>query len=96
MEYCDWVIFNDLFWTPAGHSQCEGRAYGRLANPHPIDSYYVLTEGTIEEWIMELLARKMAMFEEVVDGVENARDADVSVAMELIERLRQEFWKKEK
>lgn len=96
MEYCDWVIFNDLFWTPAGHSQCEGRAYGRLANPHPIDSYYILTEETIEEWIMELLARKLAMFEQVVDGVENARDADVSVAMELIERLRQEFWKKEK
>jgi SWI/SNF-related matrix-associated actin-dependent regulator of chromatin subfamily A-like protein 1 len=87
------TIFNDVFWTPAGHEQAEGRAYGRLDNPHTINSYYMITEmggDSIEEWIMELLAEKMHMINEVVEGVEASRD--VSVVMELIQKMKDSMW----
>lgn len=87
------VIFNDLFWTPAAHDQAEGRAYGRMSDSHSINSYYMITDmdgGSIEEWIMELLAGKMAMINEVVEGVEAGRD--VSIAMALIEKMRGSMW----
>lgn len=87
------VIFNDLFWTPAAHDQAEGRAYGRMSDSHSINSYYMITDmdgDSIEEWIMELLAEKLAMINEVVEGVESSRD--VSVVNALIEKMRSSMW----
>ena len=87
------VIFNDLFWTPASHEQGEGRAYGRLSDLHSISSYYCITDmdgDSIEEWIMELLAKKMAMINEVIEGVEGSRDS--SIAMELINKMKEKMW----
>jgi SNF2 family DNA or RNA helicase len=89
------VIFNDLFWTPAGHDQGEGRAYGRESDSHGINAYYNIstipgpeesTDESIEEWIWQLLAEKMAVINEVVEGVESSRD--VSIVNELIEKMR--------
>lgn len=94
LEFCDWVIFNDQLWTPEAHNQCEGRAYGRLANPHAIDSYYVVAEVDIERWIMELLGTKLAIIQTAVEGVESARDTDISIGMELIKRMKNEMWRK--
>jgi SNF2 family DNA or RNA helicase len=62
------VIFNDLMWTPSAHEQAEGRAYGRLSDLHSIDSYYIVAENTIENWIMKLLNEKLSMINQVVDG----------------------------
>lgn len=87
------VIFNDLFWTPASHEQGEGRAYGRLSDLHSISSYYMITDmdgDSIEEWIMDLLAEKLAMINEVVEGVEGSRDS--SIAMELINKMKEKMW----
>lgn len=80
------VIFNDLMWTPASHHQAEGRAYGRISEPHSINSYYMICQNTIMEDIIELLAAKLAMFNEIIEGTEASRDA--SVVMELISKLR--------
>lgn len=87
------VVFNDLFWTPAGHEQGEGRAYMRIGDPHGIDSYYTITDmngDSIEEWIWELLQRKMNVIEQTVEGVESSRDT--SIAMELINKMRNSMW----
>lgn len=89
------VIFNDLFWTPAAHEQGEGRAYGRLDNPHTIGSYYMITDmdgDSIEEWIMDMLEMKKNIIEEVVEGVEKSRD--VSIAMALIAKMKEKMWRK--
>ena len=80
------VVFNDLMWTPASHHQAEGRAYGRINDPHSISSYYLVCKGTIEEDIMELLEAKLNMFNEIVEGAEASRDT--SIAMELLSRLK--------
>lgn len=87
------VIFNDLFWTPAGHDQGEGRAFMRINDPHGIDSYYRITdmdgEG-IEEWIWEMLKSKMRVINQTVEGVEGSRNT--SIAMELISKMKDMMW----
>ena len=92
MTQAGFVINHDLAWTAAAHEQAEGRAYGRLNDAHGIDSYYILCEGTIEEKILELINRKRAISEQIVDGTSESRDA--SVAMDLINFLKKEGWKK--
>ena len=98
-----YVIFNDMGWTPKEHAQAEGRAYGRLTDSHPIDSYWMIAEKpengdplaskeTIMHWIRSLLAAKMDTFKSVVEGVEESRD-DGSVAADLIKKIKEEMKK---
>lgn len=88
------VIFNDLFWTPAGHQQAEGRCYMRTGDMHNIDSYYMIAEATIDDWIMQLLAAKLNIIEQVVEGVNTIRNADESIFKELLDKMRNGQWKK--
>ena len=81
------VIFNDLYWTPAAHAQAEERAYGRLSDLHGADSYYVVAQNTIEDWIQELLQGKMNLINMTVEGIDAERD--VSVGMAIIQRLKE-------
>lgn len=88
------VVFNDLFWTPAAHEQGEGRAYMRINDPHGITAYYRIVDDEggceIEQWIWELLKMKATMIESTVEGVEAARDT--SVAMALIQKMKDSMW----
>lgn len=94
------VIFNDLFWTPAAHQQGEGRSYGRLEKLHSINSLYLVTDmdgQSIEEWIWQLLERKMRTIEQVVEGVEiSRRDGEGSIVTELIDQMRGMLWQRKK
>jgi SNF2 family DNA or RNA helicase len=83
------VIFNDTTWTPANEIQAEGRAYGRLNDAHGINSYYQIAEDTIEVEIQHLRDKKLAMITEVVDGVEHARQSNISIASEIISYLKE-------
>jgi len=94
LEFCDWVIFNDQFWTPAAHDQCEGRAYGRLANPHTIDVFNIIADVDIEKWMQELLDRKLAVIEEAVEGVESSRDLSGSIVNELVKKIKEEMYRR--
>ena len=93
LEFCDWVIFNDQFWTPAAHDQCEGRAYGRLANPHTIDVFNIIADVKIEEWMQELLNQKLVIIEEAVEGVESTRELEGSIVQALISKIKGEMYK---
>ncbi len=94
LEFCDWVIFNDQFWTPAAHDQCEGRAYGRLANPHTIDVFNIIADVDIEKRMQELLDRKLAIIEEAVTGVEATRDLSGSIVNELVKKIKEEMYRR--
>lgn len=80
------VIWNDQLWTPAGHEQGEGRAYGRLNDAHGIDSVFMMMNDTIMEDIQELLRFKQNTINQTVEGIDAERDT--SVAMELIRKLK--------
>ena len=87
-------IFNDMWWSPKTHHQAEGRAYGRLSDPHSVTSYYVLAKGTVDEYIYELNEEKQATFDEIIEGVEV--DRSESIARRLIEKLREDMEKMKK
>ena len=74
----DYVFVLDPWWNPAVEAQAVDRAH-RIGQTRPVMVYRLVAEQTIEEKVMELKARKQALFTQVVDGdgaMASAIDAD--------------------
>jgi SNF2 family DNA or RNA helicase len=67
----DHVIHVDRWWNPAVEDQATDRAY-RIGQTRPVQVHRLVTEGTIEQKIGELLARKRALAESVLGSGEAA------------------------
>ena len=67
----DHVIHYDRWWNPAVEEQATDRAY-RIGQTRPVQVHRLITEGTIEDKIAELLARKRAIADSVLGGGEAA------------------------
>jgi len=63
----DYVFVLDPWWNPAVEAQAVDRAH-RIGQKRPVMVYRLVSERTIEEKVMELKARKAALFAKVVDG----------------------------
>lgn len=68
------VAFAELDWTPTKHEQCEGRLH-RIGQTRPVDSWYFLARGTIEEAMMRTLESKWADIAGVVEDEEAEDEA---------------------
>ena len=67
----DHVIHVDRWWNPAVEEQATDRAY-RIGQTRPVQVHRLLTQGTIEERIAELLRRKRALADSVLARGETA------------------------
>ncbi|MGD9960645.1 DEAD/DEAH box helicase [Nocardioides sp.] len=67
----DHVIHFDRWWNPAVEEQATDRAY-RIGQTRPVQVHRLVTQGTIEEKIAELLARKRAIADSVLANGETA------------------------
>jgi SNF2 family DNA or RNA helicase len=67
----DHVIHVDRWWNPAVEDQATDRAY-RIGQTRPVQVHRLVTEGTIEQKIGELLARKRALAEAVLGSGDTA------------------------
>ncbi|WP_447041917.1 DEAD/DEAH box helicase [Streptomyces sp. DSM 118878] len=66
------VIHYDRWWNPAVEEQATDRAY-RIGQTQPVQVHRLITEGTVEDRIAELLAAKQALADAVLgDGGESA------------------------
>lgn len=63
----DYVFVLDPWWNPAVEAQAVDRAH-RIGQQRPVHVYRLVATDTIEEKVMELKARKAALFQQVVDG----------------------------
>jgi len=63
----DYVFVLDPWWNPAVEAQAVDRAH-RIGQQNPVMVYRLVAVDTIEEKVMELKARKAALFAQVVDG----------------------------
>jgi SNF2 family DNA or RNA helicase len=63
----DYVFVLDPWWNPAVEAQAVDRAH-RIGQQRPVIVYRLVSAGTIEEKVMELKARKAALFASVLDG----------------------------
>jgi superfamily II DNA or RNA helicase len=61
----DHVVHVDRWWNPAVEEQATDRAY-RIGQTRPVQVHRLITSGTIEERIGQLLARKRALADSVL------------------------------
>ncbi|MBK5221642.1 MAG: DEAD/DEAH box helicase [Acidimicrobiia bacterium] len=66
----DYCFVLDPWWNPATETQAVDRTH-RIGQENPVMVYRYVSTGTIEEKVMELKARKAALFDSVV-GAEGA------------------------
>jgi superfamily II DNA or RNA helicase len=67
----DTVIHYDPWWNPAAERQATDRAH-RIGQDKPVFVYKLLTEGTVEQRVAELQARKQALADAMLAGGEAA------------------------
>ncbi|MFJ8568004.1 DEAD/DEAH box helicase [Streptomyces sp. NPDC093514] len=65
------VIHFDRWWNPAVEEQATDRAY-RIGQTQPVQVHRIIAEGTVEDRIAQLLARKRALADSVLAGGESA------------------------
>ena len=69
LQFCRIVINYDLPWNPMRVEQRIGRVH-RLGQEHPVRVVNLAARGTIEAYVLEILDRKIRMFELVVGEME--------------------------
>ncbi|WP_068120651.1 DEAD/DEAH box helicase, partial [Nocardioides massiliensis] len=67
----DHVIHIDRWWNPAVEEQATDRAY-RIGQTKPVQVHRIITEGTVEQRIAELLRQKRALADAVLSSGEAA------------------------
>ena len=72
------VAFLDLEWTPAMHDQAEDRCH-RIGQHDAVTAWYLLAAETIDETMIELIARKRGIVGAVTDGRRDESEALVAV-----------------
>ncbi len=63
----DTVIHYDPWWNPAAERQATDRAH-RIGQDKPVFVYKLLTEGTVEQRVAEMQARKQALADAMLAG----------------------------
>lgn len=59
--------FVELSWTPGSISQCEARPH-RIGTKNAVKWFFLVAKGTIEEKLCEIIQRKQANSDQVLDG----------------------------
>lgn len=70
LQFARIVINYDLPWNPMRLEQRIGRVH-RLGQEHPVRVINMVARGTIEAYVLEILERKIRMFELVVGEMED-------------------------
>ena len=86
----DTVIFLDRWWVPSTHEQAEDRIY-RNGQTKQVQCYYMTCEGTIDEYMNDLLKEKQEMIDKVVDGQILNFDPNKSIFKEFVNKLKSGF-----
>ena len=68
------VLFVEQGWTPAEHDQAEDRCH-RIGQDEHVSAWYLLAEGTIDDDIYALIAKKRLVVDAVTDGDDEAQDS---------------------
>jgi SNF2 family DNA or RNA helicase len=66
----DTVIMTDPWWNPMGENQAIDRAH-RIGQTRKVMVYKMITQGTIEEKILDLQQNKRELFENLIEQGQN-------------------------
>jgi hypothetical protein len=89
-QFCHVIVNYDLPWNPMKVEQRIGRV-DRIGQEHPVLIFNFHVKGTIEGRILEVLERRINLFEEAVGGLDpilGEAEADIRRALRLASRER--------
>ncbi len=69
LQFCRVLVNFDLPWNPQRIEQRVGRIH-RIGQTLPVDIFNLAAQGTIEEYVLDILDRKLNMFELVIGEME--------------------------
>ena len=79
----DYVIHMDPWWNPAVEDQASDRAH-RIGQTRPVTIYRLVTEGTIEEQIVDIHHRKRDLADRLLEGADAAGRLSTEELLELL------------
>ena len=79
----DYVIHMDPWWNPAVEDQASDRAH-RIGQTRPVTIYRLVTEGTIEEQIVDIHHRKRDLADRLLEGADAAGRLGTEELLELL------------
>ncbi len=79
----DYVIHMDPWWNPAVEDQASDRAH-RIGQKRPVTIYRLVTEGTIEEKIVQLHSQKRDLADSLLSGTNKGNKMSAEDLMNLI------------
>jgi SWI/SNF-related matrix-associated actin-dependent regulator 1 of chromatin subfamily A len=81
-------LFVELPWTPADVDQTYSRLH-RIGQKGSVTATYMLTSGTIDEEIYELIDKKRSVVNAAVDGGEVSNDdSSVQLILSLFDKMK--------
>ncbi|MHB1509144.1 MAG: SNF2-related protein [Acidimicrobiales bacterium] len=83
------VAFVEEPWTPGNVAQAVARCYGRLNDPHGVVAWHLVAAGTIDEDMVDLIASKAEVTNQLADGKDAEKTTAVSGILERITKRRQ-------
>lgn len=78
-----YVIHMDPWWNPAVEEQATARSH-RMGQREPVTMYRLITQGSIEEQILELHERKRGLAQDLLGGMESAKPLDLDALRGLL------------
>jgi SNF2 family DNA or RNA helicase len=69
LQFCRAMVNFDLPWNPMRIEQRVGRIH-RIGQDRPVDIFNLAADGTIEDFVLDILDRKLNMFELVIGEVD--------------------------
>ncbi|MFG6097318.1 DEAD/DEAH box helicase [Leptothoe sp. ISB3NOV94-8A] len=79
----DYVIHMDPWWNPAVEDQASDRAH-RIGQTRPVTIYRLVTEGTIEEKIVELHNKKRDLADSLLEGADMSGKLSTDALLQLM------------
>lgn len=82
----DTVVFLNMDFVPANHEQAEDRTH-RIGQTGQVQVYYMICDGTIDEYMRDILKEKQAIADLIVDGALVTPDRQKSIFKEFVRRI---------
>jgi SNF2 family DNA or RNA helicase len=83
LQFASYVFLFDRWWNPAVEDQAINRAH-RIGATSPVTVTRLVTKGTIEERISEVLEHKRAIFDSVLSGDDHQPKQDLGLSRDEI------------
>ena len=86
----DTVVFLNMDYVPANHEQAEDRTH-RIGQKSQVQVYYMICDGTMDEYMRDILKEKQEVADMIVDGALVTPEKQRSYFKEFVRRLSTDY-----